>query len=109
MQSKVLFLLGCIPVRIALAILAYKLSSDQLQTLSIPLFLIGASFLYLYVFNKRLDAPEAGGKTWWSNLRPIHGMLYLTAALYASRGDHLAAAVLGADVAFGLFVFWWRY
>lgn len=105
LTSKTLFLLGCVPARVLLAVLAYKLPEEQLKYFAIPLFLIGASFLYLFLFNKRLDAFEAGGKTWWSQLRPVHGMLYITAALYALHGSRAAAVLLGIDVAFGCAAF----
>lgn len=106
MHSKGLFLFGCIPVRAFIAYLAYTLSTEHLRYLSVGLFAIGVSFLYLYVFNKRLDAPEAGGITWWHNLRPVHGLLYVTAAIYAFNGNnHIAASLLGLDALFGLCVF----
>lgn len=105
MQSKTLFLLGCIPVRIALAVLAYALPEPYLRYLAIPLFLIGLSFLFLYLTNQRLYAPEAGGVTWWRNWRPVHGMLYITAAVYAVTGRNIAALFLALDVTLGLAVF----
>lgn len=100
-QSTLAFLLGCIPLRSLLAYIAYKLGSASpvlsiesssetasiletsysiIRTLIIVILMgIGISFLILYFKNLRLDAPEAGGKTWWNKLRPIHGLLYIAA------------------------------
>ena len=65
------------------------------------MFLIAFGFLYLYFTNGRLNAPEAGGKTWWSKLRIIHGLLYLTAGIYALQNNKLCWVPLLIDVVFG--------
>jgi len=106
MNSIIVFLLGCIPVRILLAYISTKLSQEQLKYLGVVLLGISLSFMYLYFTNKRLDAPEAGGKTWWSSLRPIHGVLYLAAAIYAFKGETTMVWIpLIIDVIFGFIVF----
>ena len=39
---------------------------------------IGVSFLYLNMFNKRMTGAETGGHIiWWHDLRPVHGFLAL--------------------------------
>lgn len=98
-------MLGCIPVRLLLAGFTYKIDEKYLPYLSIVLFAIGVSFIYLYITNSRLKAPEAGGETWWKNIRPIHGMMYLAAALYAMKKNRAAALILAVDVVFGLGAF----
>lgn len=105
MNSKLLFLLGCIPVRLLLAGLTYKIDDKYLPYLAVVLIAVGISFIYLYISNSRLEAPEAGGKTWWKNLRPIHGMFYITAGLYAMKKDRVASLILIIDVIFGLGAF----
>ena len=67
------FLLGCIGMRTILAILPIYLPYNWLQLFSLPIFLIGAYFLYLYFTDGRLNAPEGGGNTWWANYRLLHG------------------------------------
>ena len=95
------FLFGCIPVRLFLAYISTK--PINLFIFGYLLLIIGISFLVLYFTNRRLDAPEAGGKTWWHNYRLIHGMLYLTAAIYAFQGkSDLIWIPLVIDVVFGL-------
>jgi hypothetical protein len=105
MNSKLLFLIGCIPVRLLLAGLTYKISEKYLPYLSGLFFAIGISFIYLYLSGSRLKAPEAGGETWWKNLRPIHGMLYITAGIYALKKSRAAALILITDVVLGLSAF----
>lgn len=90
MNSKLLFLLGCIPTRILLVFLAYYFlnnlslsQSSQNKTLtyilSIVTFLIGLSFIIIYEKGWRKTGLETGGKEiWWNNYRPIHGTIYLT-------------------------------
>ena len=105
MNSSLLFLLACIPARLLLAGLTYKINDKYLPYLSMVFFAIGISFVYLYLSNSRLKAPEAGGETWWKNLRPIHGMLYITAGIYALKKSRTAAIILIIDVIFGLLAF----
>ena len=105
MNSKLLFLLGCIPTRLLIVYFFYNMSPGKLKYLSIPLFIISFGFLYLYFMNGRLNAPEAGGVTWWTHLRILHGLLYLCAAIYAVQGNKLVWVPLLLDVWFGLIYF----
>jgi hypothetical protein len=105
MTPITLFLLGCIPARLLLVFLSTKIPKDKLVYFGILLLTISMSFLYLYFTNNRLSAPEAGGITWWSQLRLIHGLLYLTAAIYAIQGKDLVWIPLLIDVIFGLISF----
>ena len=60
-----------------------KINTNIFYTIfGIILLLISFGFLYLFFGNKRLKAGEAGGKTWWHNLRLFHGMMYLCASIY---------------------------
>ena len=99
------FLLGCIPIRIIFVLILKYVNEDYLPYLSVPLLLISFGFLYLYFTNLRLNAPEAGGKTWWANLRLIHGALYLTSTIYAFQKKDIAWVPLLIDVIFGLVSF----
>lgn len=105
MSNIPLFLAGCIPTRVALAAAAYHIDEKNLPYLGVALGLMGLSFLYLFFTHTRLQAPEARGVTWWSHLRLIHGMLYLTAAVYALRQERQAWIPLALDVLFGLAAF----
>ena len=99
------FLLGCIPVRLLLVYLSTKIPNDKLKYFGIMLLAISLGFLFLYFTNGRLHAPEAGGATWWSQLRLIHGLLYLTAAIYSFQGKNIIWIPLFIDVIFGFIAF----
>lgn len=99
------FLLGCIPIRLLFVAILRYIDKKYLPYLSIPLFIQGISFIYLYFANLRLSAPEAGGKTWWANLRLIHGMLFITSAIYAYQQKDVSWVPLLIDVIFGFFAF----
>lgn len=105
-ENRILyFLLGCIPLRIGIVLLAYFLPKEYLQYLSLIFLIVSFSFLYLYFSNKRLDAPEGGGKTWWSHLRLLHGLLYLGACIYGLQQSSYVWIPLLIDVLLGLFSF----
>tara|TARA_B100001287_G_scaffold270997_1_gene270591 strand:+ start:1534 stop:1902 length:369 start_codon:yes stop_codon:yes gene_type:complete len=104
-QRILYFLVGCIGIRSLLAITPLYLTYSWLQIFSIPIFVIGASFLFLYFTNGRLNAPEGGGDTWWVNYRLIHGLLYLAAAIYLFKQQRLAWIPLAIDTLLGLFLF----
>ncbi len=99
-MARLLFLLGCIPVRLALAAFLYYAPAEWL---SFVLAVIGIAFLALFATNARLHAPEAGGTTWWAHLRPIHGTLYIVAAILAAKQmGRWSALVILIDTLFGL-------
>ncbi len=111
---KLLFLGLCIPARLVLSILPkmkvflgkYLKSYTDIayKLFGIVILCMSLGFLYLFFLNKRLDAGESGGKTWWHNLRLIHGINYLCAAIYIFVDKTEYASIpLGIDVLFGLF------
>ena len=103
MNSKMLFLLGCIPVRASLAWYTKKYPS---KNLGYVLLIIAVTFLYLYFNNLRLNAQEASdGVTWWAPYRIIHGLLYLAAAIYMFKDSKRAWIPLTIDVILGFLVF----
>lgn len=104
-QSITYFLLGCIPVRTLLSFLPLYLSPQHLYYYSFLLFAISFGFLYLYITNGRSNAYEAGGKTWWADMRLIHGLLYLTGAIYAFQKQRTAWIPLLTDTLLGLSFF----
>jgi len=104
MNSVLLFLFACIPARLLIA--WYSTKVPNLTLYGVVLLAVALSFLYLYFTNGRLQAPEAGGATWWSSYRLIIGLLYLAAAVYALQGKRsLVKYPLLIDVAFGLVIF----
>ena len=100
-----LFIFGCLPIRIILALIPLFIKKKWLYYYSFILFIITFSFLFLYFTNKRQNAFEAGGHTWWAKYRIIHGLLYLIAAYYAYYQNRNAYIPLIIDVVFGLILF----
>lgn len=99
------FLLGCIPIRIIIVLLAFYINKQYLPYLGIVLLFPALGFLGLYFLNMRMMAPEAGGKTWWAELRLIHGLLYLCASIYAVQSKSIVWIPLLLDVIFGFAAF----
>ena len=98
-----LFLLGCIPARLFLMWVSQKIPAQYLKIFGAGLLAMALGFMYLYFTKGRLNAFEAGGKTWWSDFRLVFGALYLVAAIYCFQGkQHMVWIPLAIDVIFGL-------
>jgi len=95
----------CLVCRILLAIVLTQ-SRFQKYAAYIP-FTIGTGLLYLYISSRRLQAPESStGFTWWHELRPVHGLLWISAAVYISQNRlGLARLYLLLDVLLGWLAF----
>jgi hypothetical protein len=108
MQTKrvITFLFGCILMRLTLTLIAYKININYLPYMGYLALVMGLSFMYLFVFgNKRADAQLEwlGDKyIWWNNLRPLHGLMYLTFAYLAIKRRSYAWMILLVDTFIGL-------
>ena len=101
-----LFLIGCIGMRILLVYLAKNLDPYYVKYLGYISILIGISFIYLFFSGTRKTGPEVfGDKIWWNYLRPIHGILYLLFAYNAINGNNKAWMFLLLDVIIGFISF----
>ena len=110
MNSVLAFLLFCIPARIIIALSSQFVPNDYLYIYATFLLIIGLSFVYLFITNSRLNAPEAGGRTWWSQFRIIIGFFYIAAAVYAFQGRRdLIWIPLAMDIIFGLIIFAYQH
>lgn len=102
-----LFLLGCIPMRLFFVYLAKNVSIQFLQILGYLALLPALGFTYIYLIGSRNTGAEVfGDKIWWNNLRPIHAffyfMFFLNAAIYKNLDAYLW---LLYDVSFGFISF----
>lgn len=104
-QSVYYFLLFCITSRIILCLIPIFIPKNILFYYGMLLSIISIVFIYLFITDSRLNAFEAGGKTWWHNYRLIHGLLFLCAAIYSFKKDTIASLPLGIDVILGLILF----
>ncbi len=98
-----LFFCGCIPIRFGIAILTYLSPSKYLPILGYIALLPAIGFLGQYALGLRTTGKGfAGGNIWWTQMRPIHGALYLLFALYAIHGHTFAWSILLVDALVGL-------
>ena len=105
MNRTLMFLIGCIGVRISIALIAKIINLKYLPYLGTIALIPAFGFLYLYIFNLRKTGVEAGGNIWWSSLRPIHAGMYILFAAYSFRKKRYAWLILLADAILGL-SFW---
>lgn len=102
-----IFLIFCIGSRLGIAYLAKKLKGLWRNILSLIIAVMGAGFLIIYFGGLRKTGRETGGKLiWWNHLRPIHGLLYLTASALLYYGHSCwSSQVIVIDTMIGLSAF----
>jgi hypothetical protein len=102
-----LFLFGCIPVRLAIAYYAYTLQPKGIKILSFIFLIIGTSMAYLALANKRLSGPETFGENiWWTpHMRIVHATMYLLFFILAFINYPKSYIILFIDVILGLSAF----
>lgn len=105
----VMFLLGCIGVRLIFVIIARFASQTALTYLGYLALLPAIGMLYLWLSNSRLTGMEAGGKIWWHSWRIVHSALYFAFALAAINHNQNAYLYLAADVIIALTLFFAHY
>lgn len=107
-----LFLVGCISARIMIAVVAKYIGEKAnwaLPLLGGIAMLPAIGFIGQFIFGLRETGRGAtGGKIWWSNMRPIHGVMFLLFAMFAFRRKPFAWRVLFIDALIGL-VAWVRH
>jgi len=103
-ERLLLFLIGCIGMRILLVILA---KSNYLRIpFSIIALMISIGFFYIYLTGSRKTGPETfGEKIWWNDLRPVHGTLYFLFGILHLLNYPYSWIILLLDVCIGLFAF----
>ena len=105
-KRYLLFLFGCIPVRLSLVYLAMTLSKKYLKIMGFIALLPAIGFLYIYLTNSRKTGGEVfGGKIWWNNLRPVHSLLYFIFAYMGINENANSYIPLLIDVTIGLLAF----
>jgi hypothetical protein len=101
-----LFLIGCIGIRLFLVYIAKNISIKLLKYMGYLTLFPAIGFIYIYLTGIRQTGPEVfGDKIWWNNLRPIHALLYLLFSYNAINGNIGAWIYLFIDVLIGLISF----
>jgi len=101
-----LFLVGCIGTRSLLVYLAKNVNNTNLKYMGYLSLLPAIGFFYLFFTGSRKTGAEVfGDKIWWTNLRPVHGLIYLLFSYNAINGNPNAWMYLLVDVIIGLISF----
>ena len=104
-----LFLVGCVGARAALAWAAYRCRrrAAVMRWMAAAAFAVAAGFLLIFALGLRRTGPEVcGGRIWWDGLRPVHAALYVAFAnLVVWGAAERAWVALAADAALGLAAF----
>ena len=106
-----LFLIGCIGTRVAISLLAKYIGEKMnwaLPYLGFIALIPAIGFITIFLGNLRKNGVEAGGRIWWNNMRPIHGVMYLLFSLFAIKKKSFSWRVLLIDALIGLVV-WFRH
>lgn len=97
----------CILVRILISLLVKHFQNNKI--ISMLTLIQSLSFFILFLFDLRLNAPEANGITWWNSLRPIHGVSYLLFTIYYYKNYDFAWYFLLTDAILGIIFFNFRH
>jgi len=102
----ILFLFGCIVIRILFVYIAKTINIEYLPILGYIALIPSIGFIYLFLSGMRKTGAEVfGDKIWWNNLRPIHGLLYGLFAYNAINKNKKSWIFLLIDVILGLLSF----
>ena len=105
-QRFLMFLIGCIGIRLLFVLLAKYIDTKYLKYLGYLAFLPAIGFMYIYVTGSRTTGAEVfGEKIWWNDLRPVHSILYFLFAYNAILGNKQSWIYLLVDVSIGLLGF----
>jgi hypothetical protein len=82
------FWMACIPSRVGIALAAATAArgSASAAVSGTLLVILGVSQLYLYITNRRVAAPEGGGRTWWAPYRVMFGATMASAGIVTLYG-----------------------
>ncbi len=101
-----LFLFGCILVRLIFTYIAKNSSPELLQKLGLIALIPVIGWLYIIFIGKRDTGSEVfGEQIWWKDLRIIHTAFYASFAYLAINNNSNAWFLLASDTAFGLLSF----
>ena len=99
------YLLVCLPIR-SIPIITLFLTDKLNIPIALLYLLMGLSFLYRTTTFHSKQLGFLGGKVWWQNLRYLHGIVYLLAAVLIHQGKlHTVRCLLIADLLVGLIGF----
>jgi hypothetical protein len=99
-----MFMIGCLGARSALAYATKIINPDYLPYIGIIILFGAIRFIYLFFTNP--TGPQFLGKDiWWNNVRPLHFVFYLLFAVSAIMKKSYAWIFLLLDVILALVSF----
>ena len=106
LKRLLLFLIGCIGIRLLFVVIAKSISKNIRKICALPALLVAIGFMYIWLFDARKTGPEVfGDKIWWNHLRPFHAAMYTTFAIMAFTSNEWAWVPLLIDALVGLGAF----
>ena len=110
LQKRFLLFLGlCIPSRLLLTYVSYKIDNKYKIYLGIVTLIIALGFLKIYFFGSETADSQlkwlGEEKIWWNSLRLIHGFLYLITSIILFLKNKYSWIVLAIDTLIGLLSF----
>lgn len=106
LRKRFILFIFCIVLRTWFVIISKNINKKYLPYLGYLALVPAIGFLYIFISGSRKTGLEVGGgKIWWNNLRPIHGILYLLFAYFAIRNKNFAWIFLLVDVVIGIIAF----
>jgi len=104
-KITLLFLFGCIPLRLLFVWLA-KNKQSWLPVMAVFSAIIAIGFSVIYILKLRRTGVEVFGDViWWNDLRPVHAFLYGLFTYLAVADPEHAWKPLAVDVSVGFTAF----
>lgn len=102
-----LFLLGCIPVRLGFVVWSLFMSPAVFKLFAVFAGAIGVGLWVIFLTGVRKVGLETiGAPIWWNLLRPFHGALWLLVAFFSWKAEReMVWRILLTDVCIGLVAF----
>lgn len=104
-KRVLLFLFGCMAVRVGMAIVAKVVPIKYLPILGALAIIPAFRFIYIYLSGSNPRGMIFKEKAWWNDLRPLHGVMYGLFAVMALAQYRHAWLVLLADAFIGAVAF----
>lgn len=107
LKRILLFIFGCIAVRLSLVWAAANVRDEWLLYMGIAALAVAVGFIIIHQYGLRQTGPEVFGESiWWDNMRPIHALMYATFFILAVTGRRSPAwKVLLLDAILGFVAF----
>lgn len=101
MNNQRKFIFGCIPVRLLIVYVAYKIPKQYLPYMGMIALIIAIGFMKAFIQSKQSDRGFFGNKVWWNSLRLVHFIMYFLFFIATTMHYSYAWVLLLMDIAIG--------